>query len=101
MFAWGCTGGLLWAAVSRIGDALALVLLCNNDHHRITRKRTSDFAPIYFQSGVLTIVACTPATLLMIVMIGQSTFRFPPYSSRSRSASQLGYWDFGCCDMLY
>jgi hypothetical protein len=53
--------------VSRIGDALALVLLCNNDHHRITRKRTSDFAPIYFQSGVLTIVACTPATLLMIV----------------------------------
>ena len=69
MFAWGCTGGLLWAAVSRIGDALALVLLCNNDHHRITRKRTSDFAPIYFQSGVLTIVACTPppATLLMIV----------------------------------
>jgi O-antigen/teichoic acid export membrane protein len=67
LFAWGCTGGLPWAAVSRIGDALALVLLCNNDLHRITRTRTSDFAPIYFQSGVLTIVACTPATLLMIV----------------------------------
>ncbi len=67
LFALGCTGGLLWAAVSRIGDALAMVLLCKNDLHRMTRTRTSDFAPIYFQSGVLTIAACTPAALLMIV----------------------------------
>jgi O-antigen/teichoic acid export membrane protein len=67
LFALGCTGGLLWAAVSRIGDALAIVLLCKNDLHRVTQTRTSDFVPIYFQSGVLTIVACTPAALLMIV----------------------------------
>jgi hypothetical protein len=32
----------------------------------MTRTQTADFAPIYFQSGVLTIVACAPATLLMI-----------------------------------
>ncbi len=66
-FAAGCTGGLLWAAVSRIADALAAVILCKNDLHGMTRTRTADFAPIYFQSAVLTIAACTPATLLMIV----------------------------------
>jgi O-antigen/teichoic acid export membrane protein len=67
LFALGCMGGLPWAAASRIGDALAVVLLCKNDLHRMTRTRTSDFVPIYFQSGVLTIVGCTPAALLMIV----------------------------------
>ena len=66
LFALGCTGGLLWPPC-RDRDALAMVLLCKNDLHRMTRTRTSDFAPIYFQSGVLTIAACTPAALLMIV----------------------------------
>jgi O-antigen/teichoic acid export membrane protein len=67
LFASGCTGRLLWAAASRIGDALAVVLLCKNDLHRMTKTRTSDFVPIFFQSGILTIVACTPVAILMIV----------------------------------
>ena len=67
LFALGCVGGLVWAAASRIGNALAVVLLCKNDLHRMTRTRISDFVPIYIESGILTIAACTPAALLMIV----------------------------------
>lgn len=65
LFAAGCLGGLATAAASRIGDALFTIFLVKTDLERLTHTRPSDYPPIYVRSAGLTVLACTPAALLM------------------------------------
>lgn len=65
LFALGCLGGLAWAAASRIGDALFTIFLAKNDLKRLTHTCAADYRPIYISSAGLTILACSPAALLM------------------------------------
>lgn len=65
LFALGCLAGLGWAAASRIGDALFTIFLVKDDLKRLTHTRASDYTPIYLQSAGLTVLACSPAALLM------------------------------------
>ncbi len=65
LFSLGCLGGLVWAAASRIADAVVTILLCKDDLRRMTDTRVSDYQPIYLQSAGLTVVACGPTALLM------------------------------------
>ena len=65
LFSLGCIGGLIGAAFSRIGEAMAIIGLCRKDLNRITETHTADFTPIYLQSLFLTALACAPAAVLM------------------------------------
>lgn len=65
LFALGCLGGLAWAAASRIGDALFTIFLAKDDLKRLTHTHASDYTPIYVRSAALSVLACSPAALLM------------------------------------
>lgn len=65
LFVLGCLGGLGWAAAARIGEALVAVFVYKKDLKRLTETEAADYRPIYLQSGLLTLVACAPAALLM------------------------------------
>lgn len=67
LFALGCLGGLAWAAASRIGDALYMIFLVKADLERLTGTRPSDYPRIYLHSAGLTLLACGPAALVMLL----------------------------------
>jgi O-antigen/teichoic acid export membrane protein len=67
LFLLGCLGGMLWAAASRIGDALVSFLMYRNEISRMTESTAADVAPIYRQAALLTVVACAPAATLMTI----------------------------------
>ena len=67
LFTLGCLGGLLWAAVGRIGDIIVAVYMYKGEIQRMTATVPEDFTPIYRQSAALTVAACAPVTLLMMM----------------------------------
>ncbi len=67
LFTLGCLAGLVWAAASRIGDALVLLFIYQPEVRRLTETRRSDYVPIYWQSAVLTVAAVAPSMILMTV----------------------------------
>lgn len=67
LFTVGCTGGLIWAAVGRMGDVLVAVLIYQGEIRRMTGTFAADYMPIFGQSAALTVAACAPVTLLMML----------------------------------
>jgi len=67
LFGLGCLGGLALAAASRIGDAILTIVLVKKDLERITNTHPLDYTHIYLQSAGLTLLACGPAAVLMVV----------------------------------
>lgn len=65
LFAFGCLGGLLWAATARVIETIGGVFIYKGELRRMTGTRASDFTPIFGQSAALTVAACTPSLLLM------------------------------------
>ena len=64
-FGIGCTISLTAAAAARVFDAIFAFILYRPHLDRMTGTKISDFAPIYGQSALLTVVAVAPATILM------------------------------------
>lgn len=67
LFTFGCLDGLAWAAASRIGEAACGVAYSRRDILRMTDTRMADYRPIFGQSALLTVAACSPAALVMAV----------------------------------
>lgn len=67
LFALGCLGGLGWAAASRIGEAAFGVAYSRRDILRMTNTTVADFRPVFGQSALLTVAACSPAAVVMAV----------------------------------
>ena len=65
LFGLGCLGGLVWAAASKVGEAIYMILLYKHDLKRMTETSTGDYRSIYRQSAGLTIIACAPTALVM------------------------------------
>lgn len=93
LFVTGCLGGLNWAAASRIGDAVAAVLLAKADLQRMTDTVWADYPPIYLRSAALTVAACLPSALLMQAR-GWSA-ETPLAEALASAAIGVGFWLVG------
>ena len=67
VFGIGCLFGLTAAAATRIIEALFTVAIYRPHIGRMTDTRTRDFFPIYQRSGLLTLCAVAPVTIIMAV----------------------------------
>lgn len=67
LFTAGCFISLSGAAAARIWEVLFAVALNRPHLKRMTDTRTRDSAPIYLRSGILTVVAVTPASVVMTI----------------------------------
>ena len=65
-FLLGAKFSLNWAAASRIFEAVYSIFLYGPHIRRITGCTTRSLLPIYARSGLLTVAAIAPATLLML-----------------------------------
>ncbi len=65
LFGLGCLSGLVWAAASKIGEAIYMILLYKQDLKRMTETSAGDYRSIYRQSAGLTIIACAPTAVVM------------------------------------
>ncbi len=66
LFSLGSLGGIVWAAASRIGEAIVMVLLCRFDLNQMTQTNSPDYLPIFTRSAALTLIAVAPSALFMI-----------------------------------
>ena len=77
LFVAGCLFSLTAAAVARVGEAAFSILLYRPHIERMTSTKLNDFMPIYRRSAVLTLAACGPALILMIVYDWSPQTPFP------------------------
>ena len=66
MFLVACLGGVVWAAIARVGEAILFLNLSRADISRLTQTTAKDCRPIYWSSAVLTLAACSPAAVIMM-----------------------------------
>ncbi len=65
LFGAACLVSLNTAAAARAADALMTMLLYRPHIHRMTQTRWADFLPVYARSGLLTLLAVGPASVLV------------------------------------
>ena len=65
LFAGGCLTNLAGPAVARIGETAFGIALFRRHLQRMTDTRPRECSKIYFQSAILTILAISPASLVM------------------------------------
>ena len=65
LFVVGCLFGLVGAAAGRAAGSVINIILYRSHLNRMTDTKTIDFLPTYAQSAFLTIMAVTPALLIM------------------------------------
>lgn len=65
LFTLGCLGGLVTAALARVGESCFSVVLYRSHMERMTDTRWRDILPIYRESALLTVLAVLPAVLMM------------------------------------
>ena len=65
LFTFGCFFGLTGAAAGRAAGSVVNIILYRSHLNRMTETQTRDFLPIYANSIILTLVAITPAFLIM------------------------------------
>ena len=67
LFGAGCMVGLFAASLARAGEALFAVILYRPHVERMTDTRRADYIEIYARSALITVAACGPAFVLMLV----------------------------------
>lgn len=82
--------GLVWAAASRIGEALFGILIYRRHVPRLARTEPGELAGIWGQNGVLAIAAVLPAFVLMIASDWSSLV--PLGQAAAAVAVGIGLW---------
>ena len=65
LFIAGCFGGIVWAAVARVGEAILFVTLSRSDLSRMTKTTFRQCRPVYGSSALLTLAGCGPCAVVM------------------------------------
>lgn len=65
LFIAGCFGGVVWAALARVGEAILFVTLSRADLSRMTQTTFQQVRPLYWNSALLTLAGCGPCVVVM------------------------------------
>jgi O-antigen/teichoic acid export membrane protein len=76
LFAIGCAVSLEAAAAARVADAVFAVAFYGPHLRRMTDTTLSDMGPIYLRSGLLTLLAVLPASIL-VTLAGRQAAEIP------------------------
>lgn len=93
-FAVGCAISLEGAAAARVAESVFSLLLYRPHLSRMTETSLTDMGPIYLRSGLLTLLAVLPASILMIHG-GEAARTLPPLSMGGAVLAGIGLWAVG------